>query len=37
MKADYWDDPELWTPDQVREFRIGLDEMYLYARELLKG
>jgi len=36
LKADLWIDPNQWTPDQVREFRIGIDQVYEYARQLLQ-
>jgi hypothetical protein len=35
-KADYWTSPDRWTVAQIREFRIGLDEVYEYARQLLR-
>jgi hypothetical protein len=36
LKADYWINPDRWTVGQVREFRIGLDNIYDYARQLLR-
>lgn len=36
LKADLWIDPSKWTPAQIREFRIGIDQVYEYARQLLQ-
>ena len=36
LKADLWIDPSQWSPAQIREFRIGIDEVYEYARQLLQ-
>ena len=36
LKADFWINPKHWTPAQVREFHIGIDEVYEYARQLLQ-
>ncbi len=37
MKADYWTDPERWTPAQVDYSRIGIDRIYSDAQALLRG
>src|SRR5690348_14778143 len=36
LKADLWIDPSQWSPAQIREFRIGIDEVYEHARQLLQ-
>lgn len=36
LKADLWINPSRWTPAQIREFHIGINEVYEYARQLLQ-
>ena len=36
MKGRYWVDPASWTVEQIVLFRIGIDEVFEAARELLK-
>jgi hypothetical protein len=37
MKAEFWSDPEYWTEDQIRQARIGIDEVAREARRLISA
>ena len=35
LKAEYWTDPESWTPEQVHSARISLQQITQLTRQLL--
>lgn len=36
IKGDYWTNPSAWTVEAIAQFRIGLDDVFREAKELLR-
>ena len=36
LKAEYWLHPDEWTGARIRQFRLGLDNIHEYCKQLLR-